>query len=308
MSAASSGDPGRTVHQPVLVRDVLRLLAVESGHTVVDGTVGAGGHSRLLLEHIGPGGVLIGLDRDPQMLARARVVLDAPNCHLIHASYSQLPSVLEQLDVSRVDRILLDLGYASDQLADERRGFGFDSEGPLDLRFDTSQGQPAGELLAQAAEEELERIFRDYGEEPHARKLAAEIVRRRSTQPIATARDLSELASGLAGGRRHRKHHPATLAFQALRIAVNDELGHLEKTLHEVLPAVLVPGGRAAIISFHSLEDRLVKNAFRNKDQWETLTPKPVTATAVERTINPRSRSAKLRAAIRKGPPAENPA
>ncbi|MFQ5734299.1 MAG: 16S rRNA (cytosine(1402)-N(4))-methyltransferase RsmH [Planctomycetaceae bacterium] len=307
MSASSSGDPCRTVHQPVLVRDVLRLLAVESGQTVVDGTVGAGGHSQSLLEQIGPGGVLIGLDRDPQMLVRAGAVLDAPNCHLIHAGYSRLRSVLDQLDVPHVDRILLDLGYSSDQLADEQRGFRFNSDGPLDLRFDTSWGRPAYELLRTAAEEELERILRDFGEERHARKIAAEIVRRRRTQPVATARQLAELAAETVGGSRGRKHHPATLVFQALRIAVNDELGLLETTLREVFPGVLAPGGRAAVISFHSLEDRLVKHAFRDKDQWENLTAKPVTATAVERKINPRSRSAKLRVAIIKPPDAKEP-
>jgi 16S rRNA (cytosine1402-N4)-methyltransferase len=304
-SSASSGLPRPTVHQPVLVREVLRCLAPQPGQTIVDGTVGAGGHATHILNLIGPTGTLFGLDRDPEMLARASAACGvAANCHLVQASYSELRNVLDRFHVETVDGILLDLGLSSDQLADDRRGFGFASGG-LDMRFDPTTGQPASELLATASQDELERIFREYGDEPHSRRIAAEIVRQRGQRPIRSAAELAELVGRLRLSRsRAAKPQAAAQVFQALRIAVNDELRHLETMLHQVLRETLRAGGRAVVISFHSLEDRLVKTAFRDKDQWENLTSRPVTASTVEKKMNPRSRAAKLRAAVWKGPPA----
>jgi 16S rRNA (cytosine1402-N4)-methyltransferase len=242
---------------------------------------------------------LIGLDRDPMMLALARGNLASSNCHLHHASYSELATVLQREGIDHVDRILLDLGLSSDQLDDRSRGFGFQTAGPLDLRFDTSQGEPASSLLARLDAEALAKIFRDYGEERFSDAIARELVRRSGT--IETATDLVEAVRAAIPAQflRSARKHPATRVFQALRIAVNDELVHLETALKQTFPQTLVPGGRLVVISFHSLEDRLVKQAFRGKEQWQNLTPKPVTASPNEQRINPRSRTAKLRAARR---------
>jgi 16S rRNA (cytosine1402-N4)-methyltransferase len=294
--------PTPSVHTPVLLREVLEFLDLRPGLTVVDGTVGGGGHSRRILEPIGPAGTLIGLDRDRSMLARAALVLSAPNCHLRAASYAELPHTLHELGIERVDRILLDLGLSSDQLADASRGFGFETAGPLDMRFDPLTGEPAWELLARLDQSALSQIFERYGEERFADRIAARIVERRATDPVRTARQLADaVAAALpAKSRRDRSRHPATRVFQALRIAVNRELEQLETALNAVLPDCLAPGGRLVVITFHSLEDRIVKHAFRDKLRWQELTSKPVSPRATEQRMNPRSRSAKLRAAIRK--------
>ncbi len=289
-------------HIPVLLREVLDALDLEPGLTVVDGTLGAAGHSQHILKRIGPEGLLIGLDRDPMMLGLARSVIQQSNAELHHASYAELPAVLETLQIGQVDRILLDLGLSSDQLADRARGFGFQTGGPLDLRFDPSSGRPAHELLACLDADELTRIFETFGEERFSRAIAHEIVASRKTTPVNSAEDLVAAVAAAVPGKFQRtaRKHPATRVFQALRIAVNDELGHLECALNQALPNALAPGGRLVIITFHSLEDRLVKQAFRGSDQWQSLTQKPITATRNEQRINPRSRTAKLRAAIRK--------
>lgn len=289
-------------HQPVLLREVLEYLDLQPGLTVVDGTVGAGGHSRPILERIISRGRLIGLDRDPMMLSLAAQAVSGPNCDLQQASYTDLPDVLRELDMTTVDRILLDLGLSSDQLADEARGFSFSASGPLDLRFDTRTGDPAWKLIEQIGEEELKEIFNRYGEERFSGRIARAIVSRRQTSPIRTAGDLAEVVSTSipAPAQRTATKHPATRVFQALRIAVNNELEHLEQALNDTLYRTLKPGGRLVAVTFHSLEDRLVKTAFRDKSRWKNLTPKPITARAVERKMNPRSRTAKLRAAIRK--------
>ena len=289
------------VHRPVLLREVLRQLDLQPGLLVVDGTVGAGGHSKKILEAIGPSGTLIGLDRDPMMLGLSAKAVAAPNVHLIHSSYADLPEVLQNLNVGQADRILLDLGLSSDQLADRERGFGFQSGGPLDMRFDTTRGEPAWQILNESEQGELERIFHDYGEERFGKGIAAEIVTRRATVPVQTAADLVDAIEAAVPERfRRRAHkHPATRLFQALRIAANEELSHLERALEHSLPESLKPGGRLAVITFHSLEDRLVKDAFRDHTRWENLTPKPVTASPLEQKVNPRSRTAKLRAARR---------
>lgn len=304
-SPADSGGGASPAHVPVLLREVLRFLQPEAGLTVVDGTVGAAGHSREILKRVGPSGKLIGLDRDPHMLTLAANNLSefSPNnFQLIHASYAQLESVLAGLHIAAVDRILLDVGLSSVQLADDERGFGFQSTGPLDLRFDTSQGEPAWQLLAHIEEDELADLIHEYGEEPQSRRLARHLVTWRTKQPIHTGRDLATAvaAAGASRSSGSGSRHPATRVFQALRIAVNDELRQLEVAMQDVLHRALVPGGIAVVISFHSLEDRLVKQAFRESNLWHNLTPKPVTASTAEQRLNPRSRTAKLRAATKK--------
>ncbi len=302
-----TGDPGPSVHAPVLLREVLQYLDLAPGLVVADGTVGAGGHSRAILERIGPTGRLIGLDRDPMMLRHAEQTLRPAastwgNVELRCGSYLKMREVLDELNIPSVDRTLLDLGLSSDQLADSERGFGIRAGGPLDLRFDPTCGIPAWELLERLDEKSMADLFREFGEERFSGPIAKGIVSRRGTRPVRTAEDLVEaVREGVpAAFQREARVHPATRIFQALRIAVNDELDHLRTALSDVLPAALKSAGRAVVITFHSLEDRIVKEVFRNKETWENVTPKPIAASPTEQRINPRSRSAKLRAAIRK--------
>jgi 16S rRNA (cytosine1402-N4)-methyltransferase len=294
--SSDSRSPAR--HVPVLMREVLQSLELQPGLIVVDGTVGAGGHSREILKQIGPEGTLIGLDRDPFMLALAAQKVSGPNCHLIQSSYAQLPQVLAQLEIPAVDRILLDLGLSSDQLADDARGFSFRSDGPLDLRFDVLQGESAAEWLQHVEEAELVDVLQRYGEERNAGRIARYLVQRRKTERIATGTELAAAvceALGIRGSGGDR--HPATQVFQALRIAVNAELQQVEEALKSTLHNCLKPGGILAVISFHSLEDRIVKHTFREAETWEILLHKPVVARSAEQRLNPRSRTAKLRAA-----------
>ena len=287
-------------HVAVLVAEVLQWLDVEPGQTVVDGTVGGGGHASRILGELGPDGRFLGLDRDSSMLEKARLVLDHPGCSLHQASYSELGDVLAEAGQScgEVDGILLDLGLSSDQLADQERGFGFGHDGLLDLRFDSSSGQAAWEWLATVEEGELEQCLRLWGEERDSQKIASKLVQRRRESPVRTGKDLAEAVVDAVGGRRGRRH-PATRVFQALRIAVNDELVHLERALADALPSCLASGGRLVVISFHSLEDRIVKRAFKDRETWTILTGKPIRPTPREERVNPRSRSARLRAAMR---------
>ena len=292
--------PVRAVHIPVLLKETLAALELRPGMTVVDGTVGAGGHSKKILEAIRPGGRLIGLDRDPMMLRLAAENLgDSPDVVLKQSSYAELDAVLDELALPAVDRVLVDLGLSSDQLADRERGFGFKAGGPLDLRFDIRHGRPASELLRTADVQQLTDIFRDFGEDPNAHRIAHAIVQHRSSAAINTAEELARLVEQASPGRRGDTH-PATRVFQALRIAVNEELEQLKRLLGDVGPRRIQSGGRLVVISFHSLEDRYVKDAFRETERWEPLTKKPVTATPTEERLNPRSRSAKLRAAARR--------
>jgi 16S rRNA (cytosine1402-N4)-methyltransferase len=296
---------GSAVHQPVLLREVIQSLELKPGLVVVDGTVGAGGHSRKILDRLGETGRLIGLDRDPMMLSFAETKLNQTHCDLRQASYIEIPRILEELNLAEVDRILLDLGLSSDQLADDSRGFGFDATGPLDLRFDVTQGQPAWEWIAERSEAEICYVLETFGEERFSKAIAQELVSRGKTQPIKTPADLIE-AVGRAvpeSAKRSARKHPATRVFQALRIAVNRELEHVETALNQTLHQALKPGGLAVVITFHSLEDRIVKDAFRDQSRWHNLTPHPILATPTEQRINPRSRTAKLRAARK--PPAE---
>ncbi len=303
---SAGNDPGASIHRPVLVREVLQFLDLKPGLVVVDGTVGGGGHSKLILEQLGPDGKLIGLDRDPEMLARAGQLLDDSRAVLKHASYAQLPQILDSIGIRGVDRVLLDLGLSSDQLADATRGFGIQSgmqaDSPLDMRFDPTSGATASELLSTLGETDLAELFEQFGEDRASRAIARAVVARRSDLSQWTAADLvAAVAQSLPRGPKGRQEiHPATRVFQALRIAVNHELEHLQQFLAGALADRVQPGGRAVIISFHSLEDRIVKDAFRDQALWQNLTPKPVTARSAEQRMNPRSRTAKLRAAMRK--------
>ena len=278
-----SSPPRKHVHIPVLLQEVLASLELRPGLTVVDGTIGAAGHSRRILEKIRPGGTLIGLDRDSLMLGFAAQFVGGEQVYLLQRSYSELPEVLKLLQIRQVDRVLVDLGLSSDQLADRQRGFGIQAGGPLDLRFDTRQGVPAAEYLETVSAKDLTEVFREYGEEPLAEKIANAIVDRRRSAPVATSEDLAELVQKVKGGRGDI--HAATQVFQALRIAVNREFDHLRTFLADVLPACLASGGLAAVITFHSLEDRLVKETFRESERWDNLTKKPLVASVVHMKI-----------------------
>lgn len=285
-----------------MLRETLRALELQPGLTVVDGTVGGGGHSREIASRLTPDGRLIGLDRDPMMLrfAKAAIGPDQP-VTLRQSSYADLRGVLDSLGIEQVDRILLDLGLSSDQLADDSRGFSFSAKGPLDLRFDTASGESASEFLARASASEIAEVFRTHGEEPRSDEIASRIKARSRVEEI-TGHELGDLVAEVyGGGKRAVGTHPATRVFQALRIAVNRELEALERMLGEVLPDCLRPGGLSVIITFHSIEDRMVKMAFRNTDVWESV-QKPISPTPSEVRINPRARSARIRVARRRGP------
>jgi 16S rRNA (cytosine1402-N4)-methyltransferase len=287
-------------HVSVLPAEVLDLLAPAAGETFVDATVGAGGHARLLAERLGAAGRLIGLDRDPAMLDLARPRLVGLPVTLVQARFDQLRDVLDELGIAAVDGVLADLGICSDQLDAPERGFSFQQAGPLDMRLDPTQGEPASALLRRLKERDLADLFWQYGEERFSRRIARKIVETRRRTPLETTEQLAELVRRCVPRPKGHRHviDPATRVFQALRIAVNDELGALDRFLG-ALPGCVKPGGRVALISFHSLEDRRVKHAFRDRQCWEVLTPKPVQASEAEVGVNPRARSAKLRAARR---------
>lgn len=287
-----------SLHVPVLPAEVLQWLDPQPGATLVDGTLGGGGHTRLLAERVGPQGLVIALDRDPRAIAAAETNLRGLPVKVAQSNYSDLPEVLDEIGIERVRGVLLDLGLSSDQLADDQRGFSFDSTGELDLRFDPQEGEPAWRLLNRLPEEELANLIYRYGEERYSRRIARRIVEARRIEPVRTAAELAALVRRSVPRSPHDRIDPATRTFQALRIAVNDELGSLERALARI-PNRLLIGGQLAIISFHSLEDRLVKQAFRADSRLEALTKKPVMATEEEQKRNPRSRSAKLRVARR---------
>jgi 16S rRNA (cytosine1402-N4)-methyltransferase len=304
-------------HLSVLVREVGGFLSPRPGGRYLDGTLGGGGHAEQILLASGPDGELLGLDRDEEALAEARRRLADFKDRLItrQASFAEARELLAAIHWNEVDGVILDLGISSHQLDTPERGFSFRARAPLDMRMDRRQALNAGQIVNSFAAAELERIFRVYGEEPRARRIAQAIVAERQARPIETTADMAGLIEQIKGGRR-RDHHPATQVFQALRIAVNDEIGQLERFLHDGFE-LLRPGGRMAIIAFHSLEDRLVKHAFRKWSRscicpprapncrcgWSRkatlLTRKPVTPSVDEIHANPRARSAKLRAVER---------
>lgn len=281
-------------HVPVLLDQVLQALAPRSGGRYIDGTVGAGGHAAAVLEASGPDGSLLGLDGDPAALDLARQTLAqfGDRARLVRANFVDLAAVAAGQGFIPADGVLLDLGLSSMQLADPTRGFSFASES-LDMRMDDRTELAAAEIINEWTEEEIADLLYEYGEEHAARKIARSIV---ANRPLLSAHVLASLIERTVG--RHSRLHPATRTFQALRIAVNHELENLEAVLPQ-LAGVVAPGGRAAIISFHSLEDRIVKNWTRSDPAWRNLTKHPLKPTYAQTRDNPRARSAKLRVAER---------
>ena len=295
------------LHEPVLLAEVLSWLQPRPGGLFCDATVGMGGHARAILERTAPDGRLVGIDRDRDALAESKVALQSfgERVTLVHAPFARARAVLEELGVVPVDGFLVDLGVSSPQLDRPERGFSFRSAGPLDMRMDQSAGETLGDFLRRVDEAELEHIIREYGEERFARRIARSIVEAREGAGLGTT---AELAAVVARAMpRHERHkNPATRTFQALRIALNDELGQLDAFLDGVTDC-LKPGGRLCVIAFHSLEDRIVKRRLRalaGRDgggpaRLRLLTKHVVVADDAERERNPRARSAKLRAAER---------
>lgn len=299
-------------HVPVLYHAVLANLALGPGDHVIDGTLGGAGHALGLLQATAPNGLLLGLDRDPEAITRARERLarSSERTILVQSSFRELKAVALEHNFPPADGVLLDLGVSSYQLASPERGFSFVKVGPLDMRFDPSQGPSAADLVNSLPTEELAEILYRFGEERQSRRIARAIV---AARPLQTTHQLAEVIADAVGGRS-RRIHPATKSFQALRIAVNDELGALEETLPQAVE-LLRPGGRLAVISFHSLEDRLVKQFFRRQAQdcicppelpvctcnhrptLRIITRRPVQPNGVEIAQNRRARSARLRVA-----------
>ncbi len=302
-------------HRPVLVPETIELLAARPGATVLDATCGGGGHSEALLK---TGVDVLALDQDPDAIAQAKDRLSHFGQHvtLRQANFRFADRVLDQLAIKQIGGAILDLGVSSRQLENAERGFSLMRNGPLDMRMDPRSERTAAAIINNYSEEELTRLFRDLGEEPAARRIATAIVKQRKTAPLRETLPLARLIEKVAG--RHGRRHPATQVFQALRMEVNDELAALQEGLR-VLTARLQPGARIAVISFHSLEDRLVKNFFRDRSreyvdrpEWpearpnqerdlQVITPKPVEPSEDEQRFNPRARSAKLRVAEKLG-------
>ncbi len=296
-------------HIPVLLGPLLEVLDLRPGQVVVDCTLGLGGHSAVLLERVSPGGRLIGIDFDPANIALARVRLEAVGAgvaalvrfDLYRNNFAALPRVLAEAGIERADAVLADLGVASPQIDDPDRGFSYRRQGPLDMRMDPSRGEPASTLVNRMTERQLAEALLEFGDEDDAPAIARLIVERRTKHPIKTTQDLTAIVCEARDFTLRRaagaKLHPAARTFQALRILVNRELANLERLLR-VLPSCLAPGGVAAIISFHSGEDRRVKASFRDgldRGIYAEISPDPVMADVAETKTNPRSRSAKLR-------------
>jgi len=311
-ASSDAADPGS--HTPVLYHPVLSALQARAGGRYMDGTVGAGGHAEGVLDGSAPDGHLLGLDRDPHALkiAARRLARFGQRVHLRQASFSELAAVAAGAGWAAVDGVLLDLGLSSMQLDAAERGFSFRLDGPLDMRFDPAQPLTAAELVNDLDEDELADLLRRYGEEPRARRVAQAIV---AARPLQRTSELAETVARMSG-RPRSGIHPATQTFQALRIAVNDELTALREGLEQAL-ALLAPGGRLAVISFHSLEDRQVKEFFRRESRdclcppeqlvctcghravLRQITRKPLRPDEAEVSRNPRARSARLRVAER---------
>lgn len=315
MSASTDADrAGR--HTPVLYQRVLSALIVSAGARYIDGTVGAGGHAAGILEASAPDGQLLGLDRDPAALnlAKHRLATFGARVHLQHGSYASMVAHADSLGWDKVEGVLLDLGISSMQVDDAKRGFSFRLEGPLDMRFDPTQPLTAADLVNDLPEGKLAEIIARYGEEPRARRVARAIV---DARPLETTRELADVVAQ-AAGRTRTSIHPATRTFQALRIAVNDELEALEVGLSQAVD-MLAPGGRLVVIAFHSLEDRRVKQFFKRESRDCICPPhqpvctcahsarlrlherRPIRADEAEVRANPRARSARLRVAERLG-------
>lgn len=283
-------------HIPVLLGEVSEYLKPEPNNLLIDGTVGLGGHAQNLLPNVLPGGRLLGIDKDADNLeiARERLSRFGESVVLVRDSYANIKTHAYAHQFHPVNSILLDLGFSSVHVDDAQRGFSFRQDGPLDMRYDRSSGITAEEVVNEWSEDELARIFRQYGEEKKARQIAKAIVSARAQTPLKRT---TQLATVIAQTQRQRgRIHPATKIFQALRIAVNDELGELERVLPECVD-LLKSGGRLAIISFHSLEDRIIKQFFKSHSILKVVTKRPITASQEEVKKNPRARSAKLRVA-----------
>lgn len=294
-------EPAPFAHVTVLRDEVLRAIAPRPGGTYLDVTLGGGGHSEAILEASGPDGALIGIDRDAvaRAAASARLARFEGRVRVVEARMSEARAVLDSLGISAVDGVVADLGVSSPQLDEADRGMSFRAEGPLDMRMDRTRGQTARELIDSLDEHELADVIYEFGEERASRPIARAILRARDDGKLETTTDLARAVYRVLGPpRRGGGLDPATRTFQALRIAVNEELSELDALL-EAVPSLLKVGGIAAIISFHSLEDRKVKWAFRGDDRVEPLTKKPIEASDQEQRENPRSRSAKLRVARR---------
>ena len=282
-------------HEPVLLRETLELLAVRPGGSYADGTVGLGGHAVEVLRRSAPDGRLLAVDRDPEALERSRERLAefGPRVRLEHADWRELPALLGD---ERPQGVLLDLGVSSLQLDTPERGFSFRADGPLDMRMDRTGGPTAAEVVNRMPEDELADVLYHFGEERASRRIARAIVRARQRVHLRTTGELAAVVRGASGRPRGRGLDPATLTFQALRIYVNRELEGLRPALEQIALR-LAPGGRLAVIAFHSLEDREVKNAFRDlaRGDFRLLTRKPIRPSDEEVARNPRARSARLR-------------
>ena len=304
-SESPQGERGRQErHVPVLLEEAIRYLGIAPGATIVDATLGLGGHSEAIARRLGPGGHLIAFDRDPAAMALASARLEAlraePGSQMpqitLHAA--DFGSIAQHVAPGSVDGILADFGVSSMQLDTAERGFSFQAEGPLDMRMDTRSGPTAEQVVNQAGEEELANLIYEFGEERRSRRIARAIVRAR---PLTTTAQLAKVVASVAPAMKSGRIHPATRVFQALRIYVNQELEQIDALL-AAAPKLLKSGGRLVVISFHSLEDRRVKDAIRDGQQqgiWQALTKKPVQAAEAEMARNPRARSAKMRAAER---------
>jgi 16S rRNA (cytosine1402-N4)-methyltransferase len=287
-----------TIHIPVLLAQTLEYLRPAPGDVFVDGTLGGGGHARAIAERVQPEGRVIAVDLDAAAVERAEDSLAGLPIEVAAGSYADVPELLADLGIASVNGVLLDLGLSSDQLASAERGFSFQTSGELDLRFDRENGEPAWRMLARLSEQHLADLIYQFGEERFSRRIARRIVEQRRSQPIRTADQLASLVRSCVPRSRGHQIDPATRTFQALRIAVNGELDSLATALRR-LPDCLKPGGRLVIISFHSLEDRMVKQAFRDDERLLVVTRKPIQATDDEANRNARARSAKLRVAER---------
>ena len=316
-SDAPVADPPEATHIPVLLAEILEGLQIQADLRMIDCTIGGGGHTAVLLEKSRPDGKVLGLDADPAAIRRtsARFAEESTTGRLtlVQSNFGNLTKVAQTHGFTGVNAILLDLGVSSFQLETPERGFSFTHDGPLDMRFDPHQGNSAAEIVNQWPEHEIADLIYHYGEEKQSRRIARHLVQHR---PFTTTRELAAAVERACGGRRGNRLHPATRTFQALRIAVNEELSQLERVLPQCLD-LLALGGRLAVLTFHSLEDRIVKRwmqsegstyvydemllrgGYERKPTLKILTRKPITATEAELTHNPRSRSAKLRIAER---------
>jgi 16S rRNA (cytosine1402-N4)-methyltransferase len=304
-SGADAGGEAHSprVHEPVLLQEAVDGLALHDGHVLVDCTVGGAGHAVAFAAAIAPTGVLLAIDRDREVLehARARLAKAPVRVSLFHRTFSELAACLEEAGHPRVDRMFLDLGVSSYQLDTTERGFSFMRDAPLDLRMDQTRGPSAAEFLRSCTRDELYRVLRELGEEPFAGRIARVLLEARERGPIDRTTQLADLvASAVPAFRRRGRIHPATLTFMALRMAVNRELEQLDAALQASLRC-LRPGGRLGVISFHSLEDRRVKEHMRA--HMDPLARKPIVAGAAETLRNPRARSARLRIAGWRAPP-----